>query len=77
MSADYAQLAASLRDNEAFQLALDNMRNGALEAMVLTNPTSVDKIIEHQTTVKVVDDLRGNLEQFIRSGLLKKPPGIA
>lgn len=78
MTADQlASLAMSLRDNEAFQQALTNTRTDALETLVLVNPAEHDQIIGLQATVKVVDNIRGNLEQFIRSGATKKPPGIA
>jgi hypothetical protein len=75
--ADYAQLAESLKDNEAFQLALDNMRASALDGLAVVNADDKNAILKFQATVSVVDDLRGNLEQFIRSGKAPKPPGIA
>jgi hypothetical protein len=72
-----ASLASSLKDNEAFQLALDNARNGALERLAVTEPTNTVAILANQAVVKVIDELRGDLEQFIRSGQPKKPAGIA
>ena len=72
-----ASLASSLRDNEAFQLALDNARNGALERLATTEPTNTVAILANQAVVKVIDELRGDLDQFIRSGQPKKPAGIA
>ena len=72
-----ASLASSLRDNEAFQLALDNARNGALERLATTEPTNTVAILANQAVVKVIDELRGDLEQFIRSGTPRKPAGIA
>mgnify|MGYP001548180724 FL=1 len=72
-----ASLASSLRDNEAFQLALDNARNGALERLTTTEPTNTVAILANQAVVKVIDELRGDLEQFIRSGTPRKPAGIA
>lgn len=74
---DYAQLAQSLKDNEAFQAALDNTRQGAIDALCAANPDDKNSIIAMQATVRVVDDIRGNLEQFIRSGKPQKRPGIA
>jgi len=72
-----AQQAASLRDNEAFQAALDNLRAGALEALARVAATDAEAIHAHQATVRVVDDLRGDIEAFIRSGLPRKAAGIA
>jgi hypothetical protein len=72
-----ASLAASLKDNEAFQLALSNTRSEALEALATIKRDDEEAFYLAQATVKVVDYLRGNLEQFIRSGAPKKPAGIA
>lgn len=72
-----AQLAMSLRDNEVFQMALDNLRNGAIEALVKVNATDTDAIHSYQATVRVVDELRADLEGFIRSGQPKTKPGLA
>jgi hypothetical protein len=72
-----AQQAMSLRDNEVFQLALDNLRNGAIEALVKVSATDTDAIHSYQATVRVVDELRSDLEGFIRSGQAKKKPGLA
>jgi hypothetical protein len=69
--------AASLRDNEAFQASLNAMRADALDKLATIDPASSNAIIEQQAIVKVVDNLRGNLEQFIRSGRTPKPAGIA
>lgn len=72
-----AQQAMSLRDNEVFQLALDNLRNGAIEALVKVSATDTDAIHSYQATVRVVDELRADLDGFIRSGQTKKKPGLA
>ena len=72
-----ASLASSLKDNEALNLALDNARNGALERLATTEPTNTVAILANQAVVKVIDELRGDLDQFIRSGQPKKPAGIA
>lgn len=77
MSDNLASQAMSLRDNEAFQQALDNLRNGALEALVRAPATDADAIRDYQATVRVVDELRGDLDGFIRSGAPRKAPGIA
>lgn len=74
---DYAQLSQSLKDNEAFQRALDNQRNGALEALAITLATDADAIRVHQAVIRVVDAIRGDLEQFIRAGQPPKPVGLA
>lgn len=73
---DYATLAQSLEDNEALQLALDTMRADALDGLVVVDADDKNAILKFQATVKVVDDLRGNLDQFIRSGKPKKPVGL-
>jgi hypothetical protein len=73
-----AELARSLRDNEVFQAALDGLRDDALDRLAsLKAREDVDQIIECQATVKVVDNLRADLEQFIRSGRKRKKPGLA
>lgn len=77
MAVDYAQLAQSLRDNEAFQRALDNIRQAAIDALLNADPDDKNSIIQMQATVGVVDDIRGNLDAFIREGKPQKRPGIA
>lgn len=77
MAVDYAQLALSLQDNEAFQAALDKLRQTAIDGLCAADPEDKNSIIEMQATVRVVDDIRGDLEQFIRSGKPQKRPGIA
>lgn len=72
-----ANEAMSLRDNEAFQLALTNMRNTAVEALVRVKATDTEAIHTYQAIVKVVDELRTDLDGFIRSGQPKTAPGIA
>lgn len=74
---DYAQLAASLKDNEAFQAALDNVRQSAIDHLCAADPDDKNSIIAMQATVRVVDDIRADLERFIRSGSPVKRPGIA
>lgn len=69
--------AASLRDNEAFQAALGLMMNTALDKLARIDPTQTNEIIRQQAIVAVVENLRDNLEQFIRSGKAPKPAGIA
>lgn len=72
-----ASLAQSLKDNEAFQAAMNTIRTDALELLATLPREDEARFYSLQATVKVVDDLRGNLEQFIRSGKPEKPPGIA
>lgn len=74
---DYAQLAQSLKDNEAFQRALDNSRSSALEALATMKRQDEQGFYDAQATVRVVDAIRSDLEQFIRAGKPKAPPGIA
>jgi len=75
---DYAQLAQSLKDNEAFQLALSNIRLSAIDALISVNADDKNSLLKAQATVSVVDDIRDNLDQFIRSAqAAQKKPGIA
>lgn len=74
--ADLAPLAQSLKDNEAFQAALDGMRSDALESLARAIATDANKIRDLQARIRVVDELRGNLEDFIRQGQPKQKPGI-
>ena len=69
--------AASLRDNPAFQTALDNLKTGALEALAKINADDKNGILKLQATVYVVDEIRDNLDAFIRSGVAKPKAGIA
>ena len=71
-----AREAQNIKDNEAFQMALGAMRRDAIEALVSVNATDVDKIRDHQATVRVVDELRANLEALIRKGQRPKAPGL-
>jgi hypothetical protein len=73
----FAQQAMSLRDNEVFQMALDNLRSGALEALATVSVTDEEAIHHQQAIVKVVDDIRGDLEAFIRTGTPRTKPGLA
>lgn len=72
-----ASLARSLRDNEAFQQALRNIRDEALNALATMPRADEAAFYSAQARVAVVDDIRGNLDQFIRSGQPTKPPGLA
>lgn len=72
-----AQRAMSLRDNEAFQAALDGIRNDALDALIRADATDAPAINKHQATVRVVDNLRADLDGFIRMGQPKTKPGLA
>lgn len=72
-----ASLAQSLKDNEAFQLALTNIRDEALNALATMPRADEAAFYSAQARVAVVDDIRGNLDQFIRSGAAKSPPGLA
>lgn len=72
-----ASLAQSLKDNEAFQAALDNQRSNALEALAVMSREDAERFYSMQVTVRVIDEIRADLEQFIRSGQPRKAPGIA
>jgi hypothetical protein len=72
-----AQLALSLRDNEAYQAALDAIRSDAIDTLVSVDPDDKNTILLNQATVKVVDDLKARIDQMIRSAAAKKKPGLA
>jgi hypothetical protein len=74
--AQLAHEADNIRQNEAFQKALDAMRSHALEGLVRTPATDTEAIRDHQARVRVVDDLRGHLEAYIRAGQPKRQPGV-
>lgn len=74
---DYAQLAQSLKDNEAFQAALEIMRGDALGKLAKIDADDKNGILKLQATVAVVEDIRDNLDTFIRAGAVRNPPGIA
>lgn len=74
---DYAQLAQSLKDNEAFQAALEIMRGDALGKLAKIDADDKNGILKLQATVQVVEDIRDNLDTFIRAGVVRTPPGIA
>lgn len=75
--AQLASLAASLRDNDAFQEAMAAVREDALERLASIKYEDRDGFYTNQAIVKVVDEFCSTLDQFIRSGAEKKPPGIA
>jgi hypothetical protein len=65
---DLAAEAMSLRDNEAFQAALNAIRNGAVETLIAVNADDKNSLLKAQATVQVVDDIRDNLRAFIDAG---------
>ncbi len=72
-----AQLAMSLRDNEAFQATLDNQRSSALEALATMKREDEQGFYEAQAIVRVIDGIKADLDQFIRAGKPPKAVGIA
>lgn len=72
-----ASLASSLKDNEAFQAALEMQRNRALEMLATINRDDEQGFYAAQAIVAVVDSIRGDLDGFIRAGKPPKPAGIA
>lgn len=66
--ADLPSLALSLKDNEAFQAALDNVRAKAIDALCAVDADDKNMLLKAQATVAVVDDIRADLEAFIRQG---------
>lgn len=71
-----AHEAQSIKDNEAFQMAIGAMRRDAIEALIAVDATDADKIRDHQATVRVVDELRSSLEALIRKGQQPRAPGL-
>jgi hypothetical protein len=74
---EFSELAQSLKDNEAFQAALNGIRADALEALATMKRDDAQAFYTAQATVKVVDAIRSDLEQFILAGKPKAKPGIA
>lgn len=74
---DYAVLAASLKDNEAFQEVLDIVKSGAIEALCMIDHDDAKGILKLQATIGVVNDIRDNLDAFVRQGKPRGAPGIA
>ncbi len=76
---DKAQLAAEaqrIKENEAFQFALAQLRSEALEGLVRTPATDAEAIRDHQAIVRVVDDFLARIEAIIRNGQPRKQAGI-
>jgi len=61
-----ASLAASLKENDAYRLVLDQMRLDALEALAACPATDADQIREHQATVRVIDDMDRRIDLLVR-----------
>lgn len=74
---DYAALAASLKDNEAFQKALDIIKSGAIEALCAIDHDDAKGILKLQATIGVVNDIRDDLDAMVRQGKPRGAPGIA
>lgn len=74
---DMAQQAMSLRDNEAFQASLTNLKTAALEKLAVIDADDKSGILKAQATVQVVDGIREDIEAFIRKGIPRGAPGIA
>jgi hypothetical protein len=72
-----AQLAQSLKDNEAFQMVLENQRKSALERLATMPHSDEQAFYAAQAIVAVIDGINSDLGQFIRAGTPKAPPGIA
>ena len=70
-----AQLAQSLKDNEAFQMVLENQRSGALERLATMPRSDEQAFYAAQAIVAVVDGITQDLDRFVRAGT-KKNPGI-
>ena len=65
---DLSSEAMSLRDNEAFQAALDAIRSNALDTLITVDADDKNSLLKAQATVQVVDDIRDNLRAFIDAG---------
>lgn len=72
-----ASLAHSLKDNEAFQQALNNIRAGAIEMLCSVDADDKNTLLKAQAMVNVVDAIRETLALNIREGEPKAAPGIA
>lgn len=80
MSLEADNLAAealSLETNPTLQLALDSLRNGALEALADIDPTDPTKIMAIQADIRSIDNLRGMIGNMVRSGRAQKHPTVA
>lgn len=71
------QVAQSLKDNEAFQIALANQRASALERLATMRRDDEQAFYAAQAIVAVIDGINADIDQFIRAGQPKKAPGIA
>lgn len=71
-----ASLAQSLKDNEVFQQALTTIRDDALSALATMPRSDEEGFYSAQARAAVVDALRSNIEQVIRSGRPKSAPGL-
>lgn len=74
---DLAQQAMSLRDNEAFQASLSNIKASALDKLSVIDADDKNGILKAQATVQVVEAIRDDIEAFIRAGKPRGAPGIA
>lgn len=74
---DLAQQAMSLRDNEAFQASLSNIKAAALDKLAAIDADDRNGILKAQATVQVVDAIRDDIDAFIRAGKPRGAPGIA
>jgi hypothetical protein len=74
---DLAQQAMSLRDNEAFQTSLTNIKAAALDKLAVIDADDKNGILKAQATVQVVDAIRDDIDAFIRAGIPRGAPGIA
>lgn len=74
---DLAQQAMSLRDNEAFQASLSNIKTAALDKLSVIDVDDKNGILKAQATVQVVDAIRDDIDAFIRAGKPRGAPGIA
>lgn len=65
---DLAAEAMRLRDNEAFQAALNAIRSSAVDTLIAVDADDKNSLLKAQATVQVVDDIRDNLRAFIDAG---------
>ena len=68
--------AQRFRENTAAVVVLGDMRQAALEAIALCDPTDADAIRLHQATVRAVDEFLARLDAFIRAGAGKGKGGF-
>lgn len=74
---DLALAADRLRQEPAFQEAVIALRKDALDALVKVDPTDIEAVRTHQSMVKAIDGLCGELADMILRANPRKGPTVA